>query len=131
MGSWAVFTPFAIMSSWYRDFSLGAITWMKIHLYLNVLCCLFTTVSFILAFIAINSSGSKHFNGSHQILGLLMFLLVIIQSFGGFMRPPKVKQDNDDDENTTTDISKERNKRRLWEISHKFMGYFLLVLSLW
>jgi len=115
--SWSIFVPFAIMSSWYRDLLNGPI-WMKLHLYLNIACAFFTTLSFIIALVAVAKSGGQHFNAPHQRLGLAMFILVIVQTANGYFRPPK-------------GASKQTYKRRGWEYVHKLLGYILFIASIW
>ena len=92
--------------------------WMKLHMYLNVACAFFTTSSFTIALAAIAKSGGRHFNSPHQNLGLAMFILVIIRTINGHMRPPK-------------GATKQTYKRRGWEYMHKLLGYILFIASIW
>lgn len=115
--SWSIFVPFAIMASWYRDL-LGGPIWMKLHLYLNVISCFLTTLSFILSVVAISKSGGQHFVNMHQKIGLTMFIFVVVQTINGYFRPPK-------------NPSKQASLRKIWEKTHKVMGWFLLFASIY
>jgi len=116
---WAIATPLAIMSSWFRELSKGKGTWFKAHFYLNSLTTFLTVMLFIIATVAVSKSGGSHFSIPHHIVGLVMFIVVILHVILGVFRP-HIEQ------------GKEKTSiRRYWEICHKTFGYFLLAASIY
>lgn len=116
--SWGLLTPLAVSASIHRDFFNGGM-WFKVHQGLNGLTVLCTIAAFAIAVVAYAKSGIEQFSGKHQRLGLVMTIIVVIHSVGAIFRP-----------HIAQDVEKSRN-RRLWEVAHRLMGYFLFFASIW
>ncbi|CAD6893014.1 unnamed protein product [Tilletia controversa] len=58
-------------------------SWFKVHRAVQLSAVLLIIAGFVLAYNAVDSVGDPHFEGTHQRVGLLMFVLVIIQAFWG------------------------------------------------
>jgi len=88
--AWGLFAPLAIASSLCRTIvpnKGGGALWLKIHIFLNMMCIVMTMIVFFTALSTTGKSGSGHFNGTHQKVGLSIVVLSIFQVLGGFFRP--------------------------------------------
>jgi len=80
--AWVFCAPVAIAVSWCRSLfpkDLAGL-WFKIHVSLTSICALFTIIAFGIAVHATNAAGSPKYNGTHQRVGLTIFI-----SFCGVM----------------------------------------------
>lgn len=112
--SWAVLTPLSIMCSWYRDYMKS--TWMKLHMLLNIATCICTIIAIAVAIVA--KKNQTHFQGPHEMFGILILVFVVLQVLVAIRRPPNVPD-------------KQSHKRKLWEYAHKLVGYLLVIGCLW
>jgi len=102
--AWGVFGPIAAASSLLRLYLPSESgMWYKLHLYLNLLCVVFTIISFGLAVGATASdpslSGSKqrkHFVNLHEVMGLAIFAICLFQVLNGYLRPSMYKKNSHD-----------------------------------
>jgi len=65
----------------------GNSIWLKIHMIANLLCVLLTIVVVTVAIAATNRAGSRHFDGTHQRIGLFIFIILLFQVIVGIFRP--------------------------------------------
>ena len=98
--AWGILVPLAVGASLIRNvfvkiLGLSPGTWFQLHRYLNILAALLTVVSFALGVRAINKGSvdgadPDHFGGGikHRSVGLVIFLLTLIQAVNGFLRAP-------------------------------------------
>jgi len=151
--AWGFLVPTAISASRLRDL-LPAGMWYTIHFYSNVLVLVLTLIAFVLAMVLYDNEGKAHFSDeTHEMVGLVIMVVVIVQALSGIFRPPKphgkkqeiseneessVADGSDDDKMETTKEQKDKeqsenkfNTRVVWEYSHKFVGVSLLAMGLW
>lgn len=124
--AWGFLAPLAISSSLCRHLIPKAGLWFQIHFYANILVLLLTVIAFALAVRAIQATeGGNHFQPGHgplekhKTIGLVVFIVVVLQAMGGIMRPHPAEQ------NQKTTI------RTLWEFVHKGSGITLLAMGLY
>jgi len=110
--AWGVLMPLAITASLLR-----AKKWIRFHIVMNILAYITAIASIIVAIITTDDDKSQHFNGNHQIVGLVFVLLATLQVIGGLARP-----------NVHEGTEKTR-KRRYWEMIHKSSGYVMFIFS--
>lgn len=149
--AWGILAPLAIASSILRTFIPGDGLWFKIHMTLNGLCVAFTVIFFIIAVLATQKSAgsSGHFAGTHQRIGLSVFLLSLFQVLGGIFRPhlPPPAPSNNALETAAVDVedagnnhdnkpsdaaasSQEKSTARIaFEYGHRVLGALLIALS--
>ncbi|PKN37437.1 MAG: hypothetical protein CVU62_10645 [Deltaproteobacteria bacterium HGW-Deltaproteobacteria-2] len=58
--------------------------WMKIHKTFNLISSIGAAAGIVMVFIYITSTGDEHFDGVHQIIGLIAFTAAFITMFLGF-----------------------------------------------
>jgi len=108
---WAFFAPMAIASSLCRALIPGPGVWLKVHIYLNMMCMIFTVLLFVLGVAATEKAGADHFNGKHQKIGLAVCVMSFFQVLGGFMRPHPPGHhhvdEDDDKEEDAADVEKD------------------------
>lgn len=138
--AWGLLSPLAVASSVLRQFFPTEGMWFQVHQGLNMMVILLTTVSFVIAVVAINQEtpdgGEKnHFNKSfsngHRTIGLVIFILALLQALGGILRPHLPTRPKPVDEEDGLDVSAPEPKsssRVLWEIFHKIAGLSILCL---
>jgi hypothetical protein len=158
--AWGILVPIAIGSSLMRD-TLPEGVWFTVHLVCNGGAVLLTTAAFALAVRAMSldaKDNDDHFRGStHRKVGLAVFLLALVQTMVGFMRPRKptpsryskaTNDDNNDEEEEAHDASlsmvRDGNDttittysfaphmaqlRRAWEIGHRCLGVTTLSVA--
>jgi hypothetical protein len=162
--AWTILVPIAIGSSMLRkQFSSGegATLWFQIHRSLNTLAAMLTIVSFGIAVHIIRAEDGKSNwkEQTHFTVGLVIFIVTLLQAISGMIRPPlpkKVKpeatvvkdledseeaaDEEDQPKNAGVDIDKpaaaavEEKKsllRRMWEYHHRFFGLGLLATAWW
>lgn len=88
---------------------------------------LLTTGGIGLAIYTMFEEGHTHFNGAHELIGLLLGIVVLFQGGIGMVRPRKVKEQFDKEE----PLSKAARIRKVWEIIHKLFGSMLLAFAWW
>lgn len=106
--AWGLLAPLAIGASMVRrlPFLQKNATWLKVHLYLNVLVVLLTTIGFGLVVAATNKNGDDHFTeNTHTKVGLAVFVLVFVQALFGYYRPPAAKKTIDKELDKTVEGS--------------------------
>jgi hypothetical protein len=126
--AWAALTPLAIAASMMRKcFPEGL--WFQIHRALNTLSVTFTIIAFAIAVAALNKdfgSDAGHFqpqegtSGSHRTIGLVIFILAILQAMGGLLRPHLPAKP--DEEAPTNSPPEKSGVRKSWEIGHRVFG---------
>jgi hypothetical protein len=137
--AWGVLSPLAIASSVLRRFFPGDM-WFHVHRCLNTLVVVFTLAAFAIAVAAINqetASGAdpNHFDkslaGGHRTIGLVIFVLALLQAIGGIFRPHVHANKSDllDEENAKeAPVVSKSSSRVFWEYGHKGMGIGILAL---
>ena len=85
--AWGFFAPVAIVSAICRRLIPGEGVWFQIHRAANSLCCILTIAGFGLAVAAYNGTGIPHFSGTHQRIGVTIFVIVLLQVLNGMLRP--------------------------------------------
>ena len=83
--------------------------WMKIHKAVNLLSSIGVAAGIVIVFIYITSTGSEHFDGVHQIVGLIAFTAAFITIFLGFHQ------------------FKSKNKLAT-RVAHRWLGRFSLMM---
>lgn len=123
--AWAVASPFAISTAWFR--TLVPSSWIYIHVGSNVLAFIFTLIAFFIAVITMGLSKKKHFQSGHHNIGLAIMILISFQVFNGFLRPA-VERDSVDAE-VKTMLGK--TWRQWWHFSHRGLGIALVLLGIY
>lgn len=91
--AWGILAPISIGAVYLRsniNFLKTNTRWLNIHLYLSGTVAFFTILGFILAIVAtkMDDPEEQHFNDDiHHKVGLVIFILVIIQGLAGYFRP--------------------------------------------
>lgn len=85
--AWGFFAPVAIVSAICRRLIPGEGVWFQIHRASNTLCCILTIAGFGLAVAAYTGTGIPHFSGTHQRVGVTIFIIVLLQVLNGMLRP--------------------------------------------
>jgi hypothetical protein len=138
--AWGVLSPLAIASSVLRRFFPQEDTWLQVHRGLNTLVVAFTLAAFVIAVVAINQetpSGAdpnhfdKSLSGGHRSIGLVIFVLALLQAMGGIFRPHithKPVPTTDDYIGSLEPAPEKSSTRVFWEYGHKGMGIGILAL---
>lgn len=151
--AWGLLVPLAIGVSLARNLLPDGM-WFVLHRGLNGLALLFNVVGFAIAVRLINDSTApdqspKHFQDvNHRTIGLVVFLVAMLQAGVAFFRPsnphaPPEKDAKNAPENTAEFQMTETNHsdspakaedgkpfiRTAWELKHRFIGAALLGLS--
>jgi hypothetical protein len=146
--AWALLCPLAVASSILRRFLPGESLWFQAHRALNMLVVVFTIASFSIAVAAINQetpagADPDHFNNTdsdgHRRVGLVIFIIAILQAIGGIVRPhlpPKAAASKSPDEEhagdpDSTSPEAKSLQRVGWEIFHRSLGLSILGLCLY
>ena len=117
--AWGVLSPLAVNASLWRNLLPDAL-WFDLHRWFNQIGFTLCIVLFVTAVVTTNSEGSPHFKNAHQIVGLAMFIMAILQVFMGCCRPHNPEEG---EEKTT--------KRKAFEIGHRVLGVTLLACGFW
>lgn len=113
--------------------------WFAIHYSMNVIAFILTIVLFALAVYAVGSDNDDHFEDTHELVGLITFILVTLQVGFALFRPsaphPHPPKSADDDENgfETNAKAKEQKTslRSSWEILHRVTALVILCCGLY
>lgn len=88
--AWGICAPVAVASAVLKAYlpkrPVGL--WYKMHYYGNLACIVSTVIAVVLAVYATETKGTEHFAGTHELVGLLVFLIVGAQLLNGYFRPP-------------------------------------------
>jgi len=123
--AWGILSPIAIGAAILRKWFPDGL-WLKIHQYLNLFVVLLTIAAFVLGVAAISEEtpaggNPRHFNAEpypHRTIGLIVFVLVLVQLGNGQFRP-----------NTPGKGEDKTRIRSSWEILHRVLGISLLAAS--
>lgn len=124
--AWVVAAPLAVMAAIFRyawksnDGFHRA--WFRYHYALNMLCAVFTFISFFTAVGATVQTQDTHFDEPHKIVGLVLFLALTIHTAAAMYRPDVGK--------SLEEMSKPV-KRVVWEYSHRGTGILLIGTGIW
>mmetsp|Transcript_4515 Transcript_4515/g.6764 ORF Transcript_4515/g.6764 Transcript_4515/m.6764 type:complete len:434 (+) Transcript_4515:33-1334(+) len=146
--AWGVLVPTAISVSLLRNLYPSNFPWLRVHFALNGLACIIMIVVFAIALTSYDTTGRNHFDGTHEKIGLIIFVFVLFQVMGGVFRAhaPKpasaiadtvhdhenVVNEESDEEFTDEGEKVEKSlQRMIWEVMHKGMGVLLLVLGVY
>ena len=108
--------------------------WFEVHRAFNSLAIVMTIIAFAIIVNALNETQIEpnHFQplegrggiGNHKTIGLVVFILAIIQGVGGVMRP-HLPDKNDDG----SDAEPKSTLRVMWEFGHKGSGFAILGMA--
>mmetsp|Transcript_5267 Transcript_5267/g.9346 ORF Transcript_5267/g.9346 Transcript_5267/m.9346 type:complete len:1208 (+) Transcript_5267:170-3793(+) len=130
--AWGVLVPVAIGNSLCRHLIPGEGLWFQLHRALNSLAILMTIAFFGVVVAAVSSQPAPdHFKprteqgsiGYHKTIGLVVFILALIQGIGGVMRPHLPHKNDDGTFEPKTGI------RTAWEFVHKGSGVAILAMA--
>jgi cytochrome b561 len=125
--AWGVLAPLAVANSMCRHWIPGQGLWFQLHRGMNILVLLFTIVSFVLVVRAMNETSgdnANHFQarkgaiGKHHTIGLVVMILVVVQSIAGILRP-----------HTPAKGERPSAIRVLWEYGHRLCGMAMLAMG--
>lgn len=130
--AWGILAPIAVGNSLGRHLIPKAGLWFQIHRALNVLVLIMTIIAFAIVVTAVQKSRKdpRHFEpapgviNKHRTVGLVVFLLAIIQVIGGVMRPRLPEKDEDGKLKESKSYV-----RKIWESVHKLSGFGLLAMA--
>lgn len=122
--------------------------WFVIHYSMNLLALVLTIVVFGLAVYVYERRGIDHFKYyTHEWVGLLTMILVVLQVTFAFFRPKKIPSqpkpavvENEDDESGMENPTQEKQQeektsslllRSIWEIFHRVSALGILALGLY
>ena len=116
--AWGVLVPLAVESSLFRSFLPPGALWFKLHRFFNSFAFALTVAAFAVAMAY--TDWEAHFAGSHQRMGLAMFVLATLQVAAGVFRP-HAPEDGEDKTQT----------RKVFEVGHRILGVTLLACGFW
>jgi len=117
--AWAVLAPIGIMASAFRWlFPPKQPLWFQIHRGVQAAVVILTLIGFIIALVFTADKQTEHFSNKHMVAGLIITMIALSQPINAFFRAHVPK---DGEEKTTA--------RKIWEYSHKGLGYFAWILS--
>jgi len=118
--SWGILIPLSvfIMRFFNKDETRCGVVGMvfQLHRGINVMAVLASIVGISLAFAAVD----EHFTYTHGFLGVLTFVLGVLQPLNALVRPA----------GPTSKTADKTVMRMMWEILHKSVGYLALLLGL-
>mmetsp|Transcript_64686 Transcript_64686/g.173243 ORF Transcript_64686/g.173243 Transcript_64686/m.173243 type:complete len:393 (-) Transcript_64686:233-1411(-) len=127
--AWGIIVPIAIGSSILRSL-LPNTMWFSFHFGLNSLAVLTVIASFGLAVYGISDQNKKHFTeDTHRLVGLIVFLLAVLQLLSGLCRPHLRKPTTNGEEHPIR--LRKMKPRQLWEYKHRIVGVSTLALAWW
>jgi len=130
--AWAVASPFAITTAWFR--TLVPSSWIYIHVFSHVIAFFLTFVTVIIALVTMSmEKHSRHFSDPHHWAGVLLLLAVTFQVMNGFLRPPVEKRDpyTNPYEEPGGLCSFPTSPRAFWHFTHRVIGLGLLCTGIW
>ncbi len=96
--------------------------WLKTHKLMNQIKTILAISGFIIAIIMVANFGMKHFSTIHGIIGLIVFILILLQSSAGFIiTNPNLSNLN---------FIKNTKISRILRIIHKKSGLIIIFLIL-
>ena len=104
-----------IIARFYKD---GDGAWFRMHRLIQTLASILNIVAFITIVAYTENNGDTHFALPHQITGLTIFILGVLQPLNGFLRPHK------DTDHVSTG-------RKIWEFAHRWIGRLLVILGIY
>ncbi|CAD6587866.1 MAG: hypothetical protein CYPHOPRED_004159 [Cyphobasidiales sp. Tagirdzhanova-0007] len=111
--AWMIISPLAILIATYGR---GWRHWFRTHQLLQtVLTTLLTLVAVILACVAVNQHNTKHWSSSHQTIGLIILIVLVVQVVLGAYNHHKYSPD--------------RTKKPWRNIAHIILGIGLTALG--
>jgi len=112
MLSWGLLLPVgALMAISFRHSFQDKARWFQLHISIQVSGVILNILGFVIPFVNIET----HFQGTHQIMGTVVFAMGVAQAVQGFIRPNKT--------------DKPTMLRRVWEVCHKGFGRIIIVLA--
>lgn len=96
--------------------------WLKVHKILNQLKTILAIFGFIIAILMVSNFKMNHFSTIHGIIGLLVFILIIIQSSAGFIITNKFL--------SNLKFIKERGVGKFLRFIHKKAGLIIILFIL-
>ena len=108
--AFSVAMPAALVAARGRSW-LGPV-WIKLHMYLLLLCVLLALIGFVVVVAALEDADKDHFRGRHQRIGLSTLSFLLANVVMGLMRP-----------------GKEGKYRKNFNGGHAFLGAGVFVLS--
>jgi type VI protein secretion system component VasK len=121
--------------------------WFKIHFTLNLIAALLTAAAFGIAVFLIREADGKSTwtEYPHFIVGLVVFILTMLQALIGMFRPhhaapikPEQEEEQAEDENgeaetevklTKENVHEKSTLRVMWEAKHRLFGVSLLGMA--
>ena len=147
--AWAILVPLAIGAAMIRKLleaaGLPKGWWYQLHRGLNAIAAILTIVSFSIAVYIFNKEADPvHFSEDpHHTVGLLIFIITLLQALNGVLRPPLPHADapiisaHDEEEEDKTEEPKvqaetgKSTQRVVWEVGHRILGVGLLAMAWW
>ena len=103
--AFAVFMPLGITAAAARGLLMKNGLWFKIHSYAMGLAFVFSIAILVLAVYAVNQKGSEHFHNTHEVIGLVTILLVMIQEVFAVVRPKLPHPEPSSEKETDFDLT--------------------------
>lgn len=133
--AWGVLVPIAIGNSLCRHLIPVQGLWFEVHRAFNSLAIVMTIVLFAIVVNAVEKTSfgdPQHFKpieggdalSKHKTIGLVVFILALIQGIGGVMRPHLPAKN--DDGTLAEEVSP---IRKMWEFAHKGSGVAILAMA--
>jgi len=119
--AFGLFFPGALAASIGWRFALAAGGWFKLHAALTAFGVLFALVGFIIA-VSMTPSGS-HFNHGHEVVGLIVLLLTLLQPAFTVVCRGIPSQEKDGEPISTY--------RRRWEVGHRMAGLLMVTIAIY
>jgi hypothetical protein len=122
--AWGVLVPLAVQSSMFRSLLPKGkeSLWFKLHRAFNSVAFSLTIALFAVAVAYTGKEKGEHFDQKHQVVGLSMFVMTVLQVLGGVFRPHLPPPESGEKKSTF---------RKTWEIAHRVKGTILLAVGFW
>jgi hypothetical protein len=108
--------------------------WFIVHSGLNTLSYILVIILLILVIYAKDGKKSQHFQYSHEIIGLVLFIIMTIQIVTGVLRPKTTHTKVFDSEiglEEETVVDKSTSRREGWKRMHIILGIITTVLGIY